>query len=193
MRRHTIGATLFLSMITWSNETRSISSLIPAEYNPRKISDEDRKQLGLSIERFELCDPIVINANNRVIGGHQRLKILQERGIDKVDVRIPSRELTVDEEKELNLRLNRNLGEWDFALLADFPEVMLDDVGFVSAEIDRIFAQEPNEKDDEVPEVKEETNIARGDIFQLGRHHRPMGAVCRPNGSETQCIKKAKY
>ena len=161
--------------ILWSNEKRLISELIPAKYNPRKLTDDKNKQLELSINRFSLCDPIVINRNNRVIGGHQRLKILKQKNVFEVDVRVPSRELTLDEEKELNLRLNKNLGEWDFDLLKGFGEDLLADVGFDSAEMDKIFYAEPEEKDDQVPEIKETISIARGDTFQLGRHRLMCG------------------
>jgi len=130
----------------WLNEKRKIKDLIPASYNPRKLSDKQKKHLTESIEKFDVCDPIVINKNNTVIGGHQRLKVLSEKGINEVDVRVPEKELTVEEEKELNLRLNKNTGEFDFDVLAlEFDKDMLLEVGF--EDIDKLFNKPTSELD----------------------------------------------
>ena len=64
------------------------------------------------------------------------------RGEEIIDVRVPDRALTPDEIKEYNLRSNKNLGEWDFDLLANFGEEMLMDVGFESQELDLVFGLE---------------------------------------------------
>ncbi len=156
--------------ITWKNEKRKISDLIPAEYNPRQLTEKQAKDLDTSLTRFNLADPIIINADNKIIGGHQRINILKQRGAVEVDVRVPSRQLTEHEEKELNLRLNKNLGEWDFDLLAGFDQEMLLDVGFDSDELDKMFQLEPDAQDDEVPEPPEEPVSKIGDIWLLGRH-----------------------
>ena len=153
----------------WHNEKRNISDLIPAEYNPRKWSDIDTKNLTQSIERFDLADPIVINKNNTIIGGHFRLKILKEKNLTEVDVRVPDRELTAEEERELNIRLNKNLGQWDFDALANFDEDLLKDIGFDSKELDKIFQLDTKPEDDDVPEART-TDIKLGDMFQLGEH-----------------------
>lgn len=162
-------------MLTWTSEKRRIEELQPAPYNPRKWSDSAIKNLTTSIEKFDLADPIVINRNNRVIGGHFRLKILKDRGVGEVDVRIPSRELNEAEERELNVRLNKNLGDWDFELLADFDQDLLADIGFSSEELDKIFQIEDKPEDDDVPEVPEEAKTKTGDIYLLGRHRLMCG------------------
>jgi len=161
--------------IKWLNEQRNISDLIPADYNPRKLTEKQAKDLSTSIDRFDLVDPIVINTDNKIIGGHQRIKILLDNGVSTVDVRVPNKKLTEKQEKELNLRLNKNLGEWDFDLLADFDMDVLMDVGFDSAELDSIFEVEPDEKDDEVPETPEVAITKPGDIYILGRHRLMCG------------------
>jgi ParB family chromosome partitioning protein len=92
--------------ISWKSEKRKISELNPAPYNPRELTEIQAKDLSTSLERFNLADPIIINTNNRIIGGHQRINILKQAGDIEVDVRVPSRELTEHEEKELNIRLN---------------------------------------------------------------------------------------
>src|SRR3990167_8582949 len=156
--------------LVWTSEKRSLSDLIPAEYNPRQMTEKQAKDLQTSLERFSLADPIVINSNNRIIGGHMRYQILKGKGIDSVDVRIPSRELNEQEEKELNIRLNRNLGEWDFDKLANFDEDFLKDIGFESEELDKIFQLDMNPEADDVPDTRPTTDIKLGDLFSLGNH-----------------------
>jgi DNA modification methylase len=141
-----------------------------------------------SIKRFGIVDPLVVNsAENRkniVIGGHFRLVILKELGYKKVPVvyvNIPD----IKKEKELNLRLNKNHGEWDMELLANFDEELLKEVGFESEELDKIFDLkiEDSEKEDYVPEVKK-TNIKYGDIFQLGQHRLMCGDATKKEDVE---------
>ena len=159
-----------LKKIEWSNSRKCIDEIFPANYNPRKITDEQAAQLKTSLDKFQLADPIIINTDNKIIGGHQRYYILKQSGETQVDVRVPDRALTDDEERELNLRLNKNTGEWNLDLLKDFDKDLLADVGFTSAELDAIFPIEASEQDDVVPEPPEEPITQRGDIWQLGRH-----------------------
>ena len=54
-----------------------INSLVPADYNPRIISDEDYENLKTSIDEFGIVAPIVINLDdNTIISGHQRFDVL---------------------------------------------------------------------------------------------------------------------
>ncbi len=122
-----------------------VGDLRPAEYNPRTWDKEAERQLKESIARFGVVDPLLINgAPNRkgiVIGGHFRLTVLKEMGYTEVPViyiNIPD----LEKEKELNLRLNRNTGEFDWDLLAKFDEAFLAGVGFTSEEMDDIFPVE---------------------------------------------------
>lgn len=153
------------------------SKLEAAAYNPRKWSDEAIAGLTASIKQFGLVDPILVNgAENRrnvVIGGHFRLKVAKDLGYKEVPVvyiSIPDEA----KEKELNLRLNRNLGDWDYELLAEFDEALLTDVGFDSEELDEIFdmaTDEPEnfdlEKELQKLGIKKKT-VQKGDIYQLG-------------------------
>lgn len=153
-----------------------IGDLKPADYNPRKWSDNAIEQLKQSIERFGLVDPILVNsAKNRyniVIGGHFRLKVAKDLGIKEVPVvylDIPD----IAKERELNIRLNKNLGEWDYELLAEFDEHILTDIGFDSVELDDIF---DNANTPEVFDLKKElekldikkVTVQKGHIYQLG-------------------------
>ena len=105
-----------MKQLTWKTEKRKVKELIPADYNPRSLSAKQRQDLLESIEEFGKVIPIVVNIGKRknvLIGGHQRTTIYADLGIEEVEVRVPSRELTAEEEKRLNLRLNKNTGSWD--------------------------------------------------------------------------------
>ena len=120
----------------WHSEKRNIADLKPAEYNPRQATEKEVQDLTTSIERFDLADPIVINRNNTVIGGHFRIRILKSKNITEVDVRVPDKQLTREEERELNLRLNKNLGSFDFDMLANLgDDDLLTDVGFTDFDL----------------------------------------------------------
>jgi hypothetical protein len=115
-----------------------IDELKPAEYNPRKASKKQVEDVRKSIERFGLVDPLIVNnAENRknvVIGGHLRLKVAKDMGYKEVPcvyVNIPD----IEKEKELNIRLNKNTGDFDYDLLANFDEDLLKDVGFTEKEL----------------------------------------------------------
>lgn len=153
-----------------------IGELIPATYNPRKWSEDTTTQLTESMKRFGLVDPIVVNSaidrKNIVIGGHFRLKVAKDLGykeIPVVYVDIPD----VEKEKELNLRLNKNIGEWDWSLLSDFGETMLSDIGFSSEELDDIFDIEDTPEQFDLQKELEKLDIKnieiqKGDVWQLG-------------------------
>lgn len=123
--------------LEWRTERRRVRDLVPWEGNPRKISEKQAEQLRASLDRFGVADIPVIDADGTIVGGHQRCAILmaQGKGDLEVDVRVPSRKLTGDEFAELNLRLNRNLGAWDFDVLADMDEDLLLSVGFDEEEL----------------------------------------------------------
>ncbi len=166
----------------------AIGSLKPAIYNPRKWTEQSTAQLTESIKRFGLVDPIIANGaavrKNIVIGGHFRLKIAKNLGFTEVPVvyvDIPDEA----KEKELNLRLNRNTGEWDFELLKQFDVDLLLDVGFDDSDLGDIWndALETDEDDfDEGKAVKQAagTDIQLGDLFQLGKHRLICGDSTDP-------------
>lgn len=118
-----------------------INNLRPAEYNPRRLTPKQADDLTKSMEKFGAVDPIIVNRHpgreGIVVGGHQRLKIAKKLKWDTVPVVYV--DLDESQEKELNLRLNKNTGEWDFDLLADFNAGMVLDVGWSQEETDDIF------------------------------------------------------
>ena len=124
-----------MKRITWRTEKRKLSDLIEWDENPRKLSKEQAESLEESLAKFGIVEPPAINTDNTIIGGHQRSKVLslmEEYGADsEIDVRIPSRTLTDREVEELNIRLNKNTGSFDFDALANnFEIVDLMDWGF---------------------------------------------------------------
>jgi ParB-like chromosome segregation protein Spo0J len=111
-----------------------INKLKPAFYNPRQISTKQYKDLKESIERFGLVDPIIVNKDFTVIGGHQRLKICKELRYTEIDCVVL--DLTKEQEKELNIRLNKSGGDWDMDILANEFEIEeLKDWGFKEIEL----------------------------------------------------------
>ncbi len=120
----------------------NISDLSPADYNPRTWDEAALERLCESIRKFGFLDPVIANsAKNRhgiVIGGHMRLAAAKQLGhktVPVVYVDIPD----IDYEKELNLRLNRNTGEWDFEKLKAFKMELLLDVGFGDTDLSHIW------------------------------------------------------
>ncbi|KKQ45977.1 MAG: methylase N-4/N-6 protein [Candidatus Moranbacteria bacterium GW2011_GWC2_37_8] len=154
------------------------SLLKASDYNPRKWDKKAESGLKESIERFGMCDPIIANgADNRfnvVIGGHFRLHVAKILGFNDVPVvylNIPD----VQKEKELNLRLNRNTGEWDMDLLKTFELEMLMDVGFDDGDLSEIWdgALETDEDGFDVEKELKKIETPKtkiGDIYQLGKH-----------------------
>tara|TARA_R100000773_G_C4213572_1_gene112588 strand:+ start:461 stop:1198 length:738 start_codon:yes stop_codon:yes gene_type:complete len=116
-------------------EKIKINKLKPAAYNPRQISTKQYKDLKQSIEKFGLVDPVIVNSDMTVIGGHQRLKICKELKHKEVGCVILN--LSKEEERELNVRLNKNTGEFDMDVLAnEFDIDNLIDWGFKHIDLD---------------------------------------------------------
>ncbi len=168
--------------LTWSSTTRKVKDLTPNGYNPRKISNDQKHDLQKSIEQFGAVVPVVLNIGSRantLIGGEQRLKIYADLGYTEVECMIPSRELTLAEEQELNLRLNKNTGAWDEELLKNFDLSLLLDVGFNEDEIQDFFDDVEIADDDYDVEKGLEENatprVKAGEIWQLGDHRLLVG------------------
>lgn len=127
--------------LKWHNETRKVNDLIPYEQNPRKLTDKQAKTIQESLEKFDLVEIPAINLDNKIIAGHQRMKLMQllGRGEEEVDVRVPNRMLTQAEFKEYMVRSNQNRGEWDYDLLSGlFTEEELIGIGFSERELDMV-------------------------------------------------------
>jgi len=112
------------SNITWTTEKRKLSDLIPVSYNPRKLSKKQADDLRQSLVKFNLAELPVVNADNKILAGHQRCKILADiEGKDfEIEVRVPNRQLDKAEADEYLIRSNKNSGEFDFDLLEEHFE-----------------------------------------------------------------------
>jgi hypothetical protein len=124
-----------------------VDALIESEYNPRKISRKEMDDLIDSITVFGLTEPIIINTHEDragvIISGHQRLKACKQLGMTEV----PCLEmhLTLKEEKQLNIRMNKNGGKFDYDILGSFfNKEDLMDWGFIDADFPIVV--DPDEK-----------------------------------------------
>jgi len=168
-------------MITWHTEKRKLSDLIEWGRNPRQLSKHDAEHIKRSLEKFGVADPLVVNTDNLIIGGHQRKRILQmiaEADPNyEVDVRIPDRTLTDEEVAELNIRLNKNSGSWDWDVLAnEFEAMELLDWGFTEEELTGLdFGYQEEVEDaepqiDKAEELREKWGVKTGQLWKLGEH-----------------------
>ncbi len=135
-----------------------------------------------SLQRFNLVDIPVVDFDNTLISGHQRLRALQAigRGEETIDVRCPNRKLSETELKEYNLLANTHFGEWDEDIFGEFfADVDVEGLGFSAddfklPDLSIIAPEEPvkleaKEDDYEVPETIV-TDIVTGDLFEIGSH-----------------------
>ena len=157
----------------------NINELKPAEYNPRidlQPGDKEFEKIRKSIEEFGYVDPVIINKDGTIVGGHQRYKVLKDMGYTEIQCIV----IDVDKEKEkaLNIALNKISGDWDKeklkVILTELQGVGLATVtGFDLAELGMLGVQEEVLEDDfDIDKVlkEDESNIKAGDIIQLGRH-----------------------
>lgn len=152
-----------------------INELRPSQYNPRSHSKEQMEQLKESIKRFGVVDPIICNSDqerkNIIIGGHFRAEAAKELGMVTVPV-VYIQIADIEKEKEINIRLNKNMGDFDLDLLAKFDESFLMDIGFDSQELDDIFFIEDDPEMFDLKKELEKLNIQditvqKGDIYEL--------------------------
>lgn len=159
-----------------------INKLIPATYNPRKDlkpNDEEYIKIKNSIINFGYVEPIIINKDFTVIGGHQRLKVLKELNYEKIECIVVDLDKT--QEKALNIALNKISGEWNTEKLENLLQELLQEnfdvnlTGFDPEEIDNILNEYLDTEEDEfdideaINEIQEPITKP-GDIWILGRH-----------------------
>lgn len=174
-------------------EKKNVKDLLPADYNPRKDlkpGDPEYEKLKRSIEQFGYVEPVIWNEKTgRVVGGHQRLKVLTDMGITEVDVVVV--DMDTEKEKALNIALNKISGEWDTEKLAlviadlqgtDF-DVSL--TGFDPEELEDLFRDDVKggvkEDDFDVDaELQKPTFSKAGDLWMLGEHRLFCGDSTKP-------------
>ena len=178
-------------------EKKQVTDLLPAEYNPRKElkpGDTEYEKLKRSLEQFGYVEPVIWNkTTGRVVGGHQRLRVMKDMGLTEVECVVV--ELPEDKEKALNIALNKISGEWDkdklALLISDLQGTDFDVslTGFEPAEIDDLFKDTLKDgvKDDNFnveEELQKPTFSKAGDLWMLGRHRLVCGDSTKPETFE---------
>ncbi|HLC76559.1 MAG TPA: DNA methyltransferase [Candidatus Peribacterales bacterium] len=166
-----------------------IAALRPATYNPRRWDAAAKEHLKESIRKFGAVDPLIVNGapkrKNIVIGGHFRLAVMKELGYTEAPVvylSIPS----IKREKELNIRLNRNAGEWDLEKLKAFDVEFLLKIGFDDADLSQIWDDAIGTEDDNfnldeaVQEIKKPQSKP-GDMYDIAGHRIICGDSTDPS------------
>lgn len=163
-------------------EKIDIDKLMPAGYNPRKAlkpGDAEFEKIKNSITEFGYVDPVIVNKDLTVVGGHQRITVLKSLGYTEIDCVVIDIDKT--KEKALNIALNKVSGFWDEELLADLLKDLEDSdfdlkfTGFDPPEIEELFNQ-VHDKDVEEDDFDVEGELSkpsitqREDVWLLGRH-----------------------
>lgn len=180
-----------MSAMEW--RTIPVGELKPAAYNPRKklkAGDKEYEKIKNSIQEFGYVEPIIVNYDMTVIGGHQRLTVLKGLGYAEVQCVV----VRIEDEnkvKALNVALNKITGAWDEQLLADLlvdlktQDFNTDFTGFEAPEIEQLFSKVHNKeiKEDDFDvdeELKKPTISKLGDVWLLGRHRFICGDSTKP-------------
>lgn len=180
-----------MSAMQW--KTLSVDVLRPAAYNPRKklkAGDKEYEKIKNSILEFGYVEPIIVNYDMTVIGGHQRLTVLKDLGYTEVQCV----EVQIEDEnkvKALNIALNKITGAWNEQLLADLivdlqaADFNTDFTGFEAPEIEQLFSKVHNKdvKEDDFDveaELQKPTMSQVGDVWLLGRHRLICGDSTLP-------------
>lgn len=158
-----------------------IDKLKLAEYNPRKISDKELSNLKKSLEKYGFIQPVIINKDFTVVSGHQRIRAWKELKNDTVPVIQLS--ITKNEEKALNLAMNRIGGEWDIEKLYSVMNDLrvtdeLEFTGFDEKEVSKIldqFLEEETEDSTEKLLERLPAKAKKGEIYKLGNHRLMCG------------------
>lgn len=159
-----------------------VTELKPAAYNPRKKlkpGDKEYEKIKNSIKEFGFADPLVVNSDMTIIGGHQRLTVAMDLGYTEVPCAVVNIDKT--REKALNIALNKITGAWDEDLLADLlKDLEASDfntalTGFEPPEMEALFNKvcdkEVTEDSFDVDEeLKKPTMSKLGDMWFLGKH-----------------------
>lgn len=169
-----------------------IADLVPASYNPRKAlkpGDKEYEKIKRSIEEFGYCEPVIVNSDMTIIGGHQRVTVLKDLGYSEIDCIV----IDIDKTKEraLNIALNKITGEWNKELLADLIAELQDSdfdvtfTGFDPPEIEQLMNSVHDKEivEDEFDveaQLQEPTVTREGDLWLLGEHRLVCGDSTLP-------------
>ena len=158
-----------MSDIKWKCEKRNIEDLKPHPENPRVFTEKGMKDLGKSIDKIGMAQPINITPEGTVLSGHARLLALKSKGVKEVDVYVSSRPLTEKEQKEVLIRMNANTaGEWNTDMLAN----NFDNNELLEWGLDIPWQEEPlNPDNPEEKEFDEDNAKVKITFFYKGSHN----------------------
>ena len=169
---------------------RNPADLIPAEYNPRTLTQEQFQQIKASIQRLGFIDPVIVNKHPErldiLVGGHQRTRVAIEMGLKT----IPTVEvnMTPEMEKEANIRLNKNVGGWDYDTLANmFDQADLEEWGFTDFDFGQFDGFDEDgeggsaQEDDFDTTPPEKPKTVLGDLYEIGEHRLLCGSSTEIN------------
>ena len=172
-----------MDKITWRNDKRKLSDLIPWEINPAQIGKDEARRLEESLDEFGQVQAIAISPTGEIYDGHQRKTVWsasKKFGKDYVvDVRVSSRPLTEQERKKLVIYLRKGaVGEFDWDILAnnfDVPDLL--EWGFTEQELqlggfdlDGDKPEDPGAQIDKADELRQKWQTETGQLWQLGEH-----------------------
>lgn len=162
-------------------ERRRLTEIFPADYNPRKDlkpEDEEWKNIARSLTTFGYVDPIIINQDGTIIGGHQRAKVLQAMGHKEVDVVVVNMEKS--DEMALNIALNKIGGQWDLDKLKDTLQDIdtssldIKVTGFSEGELQLMLGDSEDDEEDEGSEVSRMTFVLTLEQYAAVEHARQL-------------------
>lgn len=171
-------------------KTIPVSDLKPAAYNPRKKlkpGDKEYDKIKNSIQEFGYVEPIIVNYDMTIIGGHQRLTVMKDLGYTEVQCVL----VHIEDEHKVKA-LNKITGAWDEQLLADLlvdlqsVDFNVDLTGFEAPEVEQLFSKVHNKKIEEddfdvESELEKPTFSKAGDIWLLGPHRVICGDATVPD------------
>ena len=176
-----------MKKLSWKTERRKVNDLVPYSKNPRSISEKQLSDLKKSLKKFGLVEIPAIDIDNKIVAGHQRLKVLQllGQGEEYIDVRIPDRKLTQQEFDQYLISSNSLGGDWDFEALKSFDLDLLQQAGFDELKLAKFWDEDKEIKNDDFNVEMELKKIKKpktklGDIIILGKHKIICGDSTKP-------------
>lgn len=162
-----------LEKIVWTQKVVDLNTIKPNERNPRFITRQQYEKLKSSLEETGYHARLLVDRDLNLIGGHMRLKAMQELGFQEVTVLMPSRALTDEERQRVSVQDNVAFGEWDLDILA--ADFSLDDLhSWGIDESDLKFplpeAAESAEDPEAIPVAPPQPITLSGDVWRLGAH-----------------------
>ena len=158
-------------------ETKKLSDLKPAPYNPRTSTKKQEKKLQESLTKFGVVEPIIFNKQTGyIVGGHFRVRELKKLGYKEVECVVVV-DLNEADEKELNIRLNANTGDWDWDTLAnewnveELTEWGLDIPNFDGVSLSDEFGEDFSLKDGDIAPFQQMTFTLADEQGRTDRGH----------------------